>query len=206
MPSTSNNCAAGGVWIRACPSNTRASWGIFAWRLRPLLREIAAGSRHLFRAPAQLAQARLRGISHFNNHRYSSWDVVGRKLHVVGQRRQGDRPAGAVSRLLRRPGLHHRLRGAVALAACPGQRTERFIWSNPSTWMPLVSGLAVPRPCPRLPGLYSSEFMLRITRLECSMSGSDYIKLVRLKGMRRAGGRRQACPEEFYDSQYSWRG
>ena len=145
MPSTSNNYAAGGVWIRACPSSTRASWGISARRLRPLLREIAAGSRHLFRAPAQLAQARLRGLlisiiigiplGMLSALKVNTWwDSAGKVIALLGCLCPASSSAWSSSSF------------GVQLHWLPvlGKGPSAFIWSNPSTWMPvLVSGLAV---------------------------------------------------------------
>ena len=66
-----------------------------------------------------------------------------------------------------------------------GKGTSAFIWSNPSTWVPFWfkdwSHLAMPA---FALGWYFSGAMLRITRSGMlDVLGSDYIKLVRLKGV-----------------------
>ena len=174
MPSTSNNYAAGGVWIRACPSSTRASWGIFTRRLRPLLREIAAGSRHLFRAPAQLAQARLRGLlisiiigiplGMLSALKVNTWwDSAGKMIALLGLSMPGF------------VGLVFIIVFGVQLHWLPvlGKGPSAFIWSNPSTWVSFWfqdwQYLAMPA---FALGWYFSGAMLRITRSECSMSSA----------------------------------
>src|SRR5213594_3406237 len=59
-------------------------------RLRPLVREVAAGAGHLFRAVAELPQARLRGIPDLARARRTVRDALGLESELdVGQRRQG---------------------------------------------------------------------------------------------------------------------
>ncbi len=66
--------------------------------------------------------------------------------HVVGQRRQDDRPARAVhARVLRRPGPDHHLRRRAGLASRPGQGEERVRLEQPlDLGHVLVPGLALP--------------------------------------------------------------
>ena len=144
-----------------------------AGRLRPLLREIAAGSRHLFGAPAQLAQAWVRCLHHLDSHRHSSRDAVGAESeYLVGQRRQGVRPAGLVyARLFRRPGPDHHLRGGVGLAACPGQRMGRSSGATHRRGCPFGFRTGSTWSCPPLPsGGISLERCCGSPAPECSMS------------------------------------
>src|SRR5262249_9194668 len=101
--------------------------------LRSLVREVAARPRHLLRAPAEFAQARLRRVPDLDRARRTFRDAVGTEGELlVGPRRKARRPVRAVdARLLRRAGVDHDLRYRARLAAGAGQRVERLRLERP---------------------------------------------------------------------------
>src|SRR5213594_1537222 len=156
-------------------------------RLRPLVREVAAGAGHLFRAVAELPQARLRGIPDLARARRTVRDALGLESELdVGQRRQGGGLARALDAgLLRRASSDHRLRHRTRLLPVLGKGSSALVGSAPSTWVTFWfrdwGHLAMPA---FALGWYFSGAMLRITRSGMlDVLGSDYIKLVRLKGV-----------------------
>ena len=179
-----------GVWIARFMFSTSASGRSGSWRFRPFVLEdtLPVATIYFERLPNSLKLGIAAFVIWIGVHRRAPGNDLGAEgEHLVGQPGQDRRTARIVrSGLLRRPYPHYRVRGQSGLVPCTGERPKRVRRERCfDVGDVLVSGLRSPTAMPAFAlGWYFSGAMLRISRSGMlDVLGSDYIKLVRLKGV-----------------------